>query len=213
MSVTWKFCIPRRPPLPFLPPSFLGSSILPTTLLMIHLTSLKFNLTKVLILSFVGNGEHLPIFHFGKSSVSSSHGFLSLQDMLCVSATKKNLLSIRPFCCDNNCYFEMDNCVFVWRTREQDKYVLMGTTMAIFTILELLLTSLLSLCSIANGQPEMFGMLTWVILLMLSFVFWQTNTTSPFSGAVSPNHNCHICLLGKVRRLPFNAQTTMTCHP
>ncbi|KAM2333994.1 hypothetical protein ACFXTH_011604 [Malus domestica] len=60
----------------------------------------------------VGNSNQLCISHVGKSSVTGLHGSLILDDVLYVPAIKKNLLSLRQFCYDNHCFFEMDDRSF-----------------------------------------------------------------------------------------------------
>ncbi|KAM2216241.1 hypothetical protein TB1_022327 [Malus domestica] len=60
----------------------------------------------------VGNGNQLHISHIGKSSVTGLHGSFILDDVLYISAIKKNLLSLRRFCYDNHCFFKMDDRSF-----------------------------------------------------------------------------------------------------
>ncbi|KAH7852279.1 hypothetical protein Vadar_022705 [Vaccinium darrowii] len=60
----------------------------------------------------IGNGSQLVISHIGHAVLPTPTKSLSLNGVLCVPSIKKNLLSIRHFSQDNNCYFEMDSYGF-----------------------------------------------------------------------------------------------------
>lgn len=53
----------------------------------------------------VGNDNQLRISHVGKSSLTSLHGSMILDDVLYVLAIKKNLLSFHRSCYDNRWFF------------------------------------------------------------------------------------------------------------
>lgn len=46
----------------------------------------------------VGNGNQLAITHIGNINLSTTHKALELNEVLCVPAIRKNLISIRRFC-------------------------------------------------------------------------------------------------------------------
>ncbi|CAL2257777.1 unnamed protein product [Prunus armeniaca] len=56
----------------------------------------------------VGNGNQLAITHIGNTKLTGLDKSLNLNEVLCVPAIRKNLISIRRFCRDNDCFFELD---------------------------------------------------------------------------------------------------------
>lgn len=161
----------------------------------------------------VGNGEHLPISHIGKSSISVSRGSLSLQDVLYVPAIKKNLLSIRRFCYDNNCCFETDDICFRVKDKTTGQILLIGHNYG----------DLYYIRAASHVTPKLvfYGERTtrdvWHARLGhpsdAIFRVLANKYHIPIGGDVSSNKNCHIRPLCKVCRLPFNARTTVTSHP
>lgn len=61
----------------------------------------------------VGDGKALPNFHIGSSKVSSPHKNFTFSNILHVPIIKKNLLSVKKFCLENNVVFEFHSFFFV----------------------------------------------------------------------------------------------------
>lgn len=61
----------------------------------------------------VANGSQLSITHVGKTCLQASDGCLKLEDILCVPAVTKNLLSVSKLTQDNNIIveFHADCCL------------------------------------------------------------------------------------------------------
>jgi hypothetical protein len=97
-----------------------------------HMTSSPNNLSNVqpyLVTDsiVVGNGSQLSISHIGQTTVSTPAKALSLNGVLCVPTIKKNLISIRRFACDNDCYFEMDYDGFCVKDKKTVTSLLIGS--------------------------------------------------------------------------------------
>ncbi|CAL8079924.1 unnamed protein product [Prunus armeniaca] len=76
----------------------------------------------------IGNGNHLAITHIGNTNLSTTHKALELNEVLCVHAIRKNLISIRRFCRDNDCFFEMNANGFRVKDNKTGKVLLTGSS-------------------------------------------------------------------------------------
>jgi hypothetical protein len=56
------------------------------------------------------------------------HKSLNLNEVLYVPAIRKNLIFIRRFCCDNDCYFKMDANGFSVKDNKTEKVLLTGSS-------------------------------------------------------------------------------------
>ncbi|KAI5344101.1 hypothetical protein L3X38_011978 [Prunus dulcis] len=74
----------------------------------------------------VGNGNMLTITHVGNTTLTGLRKSLHLNEVLCVPAIRKNLLSIRRFCCDNDCFFELDANGFRVKDNKTETVLLTG---------------------------------------------------------------------------------------
>ena len=54
----------------------------------------------------IGDGSGFSITHTGSSSLHTPHNTFKLNNVLCVPAMKKNLISISQFCTSNNVSIE-----------------------------------------------------------------------------------------------------------
>lgn len=75
----------------------------------------------------VGNGSELDISHIGCSYLSSSHGLLKLDNILCVPDIAKNLVSVSKLARDNNFYIEFHAGFCLVKDKASDQVVLRGT--------------------------------------------------------------------------------------
>ncbi|CAL2279421.1 unnamed protein product [Prunus armeniaca] len=161
----------------------------------------------------VGNGNQLPISHIGKTTLSCSHGSLVLHDVLYVPAITKNLLSIRRFSRDNNCYFEMDYNGFRVKDNKTGKILLIGSSHGDLYYI--------------RADPQVRSKLVFYGERTTQDV-WHTRLGHPssdilrvlvnkyhlpISGTMAFNKSCHICPLGKACRLPFSYRTSNTQNP
>lgn len=75
----------------------------------------------------VGNGSNLFVSHIGSSYICSNSGVLNLENVLCVLAITKNLISVSKLTQDNDVFVELhaDSC-FV-KDAQMGKLVLEGT--------------------------------------------------------------------------------------
>ncbi|KAM2315364.1 hypothetical protein ACFX1S_028273 [Malus domestica] len=161
----------------------------------------------------VGNGNHLPISHVGKSSISSLHGPLLLKDVLYVPAIKKNLLSLRRFCYDNHCFFEMDDRSFRVKDKKTGQLLLIGHNYG----------ELYYIRATPHVTPKLvfYGERTtsdvWHARLghpsTAIFHVLANKYHIPISGTLSSHNKCHVCPLGKACRLPFSSRTSMAPYP
>lgn len=141
------------------------------------------------------------------------HKSLNLNEVLCVPAIRKNLISIRRFCCDNDCYFKMDANGFYMKYNKTEKVLLTGSS---FDGLYHIQTS----PSIAR-QIACYGKRTtqdvWHARLghpsYLVFTTLLNKYHLPLDGAIVSNKNCHICPLGKSCRLPFEDRQSHAQFP
>ncbi|KAI5339023.1 hypothetical protein L3X38_018295 [Prunus dulcis] len=151
----------------------------------------------------VGNGNQLAITHIGNTKVTGLHKSLNLNEVLCVPAIRKNLISIRRFCRDNDCFFELDANGFHVKDIKAGTVLLTGSSSD--GLYHIQATPHLA------RQLAFYGELTTqeVWHARLGHPSHSVFTTLlhkyhlPVNGTIISNKNCHICPLGKSCRLPF----------
>lgn len=151
----------------------------------------------------VGDRNSLQISHIGQSHLSISNGSLVLNEVLCVPAIKKNLLSIRRFTRDNDCYFEMDFNGFCVKDNKTGKVLLTGSS---YDDLYYIHTSpQISEKLVFYGeratQDVWHARLGHPSSATLRVLINQYHL--PINGSIVFNKVCHICPLGKSCRLLF----------
>lgn len=75
----------------------------------------------------VGNGNELPISHLGSSVVHTNAGDLNLENVLCVPAITKNLVSVSKLASDNNVFTEFHDDFCLVKDKGTGSVVLTGT--------------------------------------------------------------------------------------
>ena len=76
----------------------------------------------------MGNGASLPITHLGASTIPTESGIAFLNNILFVPSDRKNLLSVRTFCHDNNALVSFDAFGFVIKHRSTNQILFRGQT-------------------------------------------------------------------------------------
>jgi len=161
----------------------------------------------------VGNGNQLAITHIGNTQLTGLHKSLNLNEVLYVPTIRRNLISIRRFCCDNDCYFKMDANGFSVKDNKTEKVLLIGSS---FDGLYHIQTS----PSIAR-QIACYGKRTtqdvWHARLghpsHSVFTTLLNKYNLPLDGVIVSNKNYHICPLGKSCRLPFEDRQSHAQFP
>ncbi|MFS7926184.1 putative RNA-directed DNA polymerase [Helianthus anomalus] len=74
----------------------------------------------------IGDGNPLPIFQIGSSTIFSHNKTFKLSDILHVPELKQNLLSVQKFCVDNDVFFEFHSSYFVVKDESTRTTLLMG---------------------------------------------------------------------------------------
>ena len=120
-----------------------------------------------------------------------------------VPAIRKNLISIRRFCSDNDCYFKMDANGFSVKDNKTGKVLLTGSS---FDGRYYIQTSSDIARQIAYYEKRTTQDVWHVKLGHPSHSVLTTLLNKyhlPLNGARVSNKNCHLCLLGKSCQLPF----------
>ncbi|MFS7963768.1 putative RNA-directed DNA polymerase [Helianthus anomalus] len=74
----------------------------------------------------IGDGNPLPIFHIGSSTIYSPNKTFKLSNILHVPDLKQNLLSVQKFCVDNDVFFEFHSSYFVVKDESTRTTLLTG---------------------------------------------------------------------------------------
>lgn len=117
----------------------------------------------------VGNSSHLSSFDIGKTHSDTVTGSLHLNEVLCVPAIRKNLLSMQRFSKDNHCYFEMDANGFLVKDNKTGKVLLTG--MLDFHKL------FFAFCLINTSYPFMVAL---ILIKHVTYVPWENLVNSHF---------------------------------
>lgn len=136
-----------------------------------------------------------------------------LNEVLYVPAIRKNLISIRRFCRDNDCFFEMNANGFRVKDNKTGKVILTSNSSG----------GLYHLNAAPNVTNKIvfYGEKTtqdvWHARLgHPSHLIFQTLLNKyhlPLNGTVANNKVCYVCPMGKSCKLPFQYRTSHALHP
>ncbi|CAL8106344.1 unnamed protein product [Prunus armeniaca] len=161
----------------------------------------------------VGNGNQLAITHIGNTKLTGLQKSLNLNEVLCVPTIRKNLISIHRFCCDNDCFFELDANGFHVKDNKTGTVLLTGSSSDGLYHIQ---TAPHIACQIACYGKRTTQDVWHARLGHPSHSVFTTLLNKyhlPLDGTIVSNKNCHVCPLGKSCRLPFKYRQSHAQFP
>jgi hypothetical protein len=158
----------------------------------------------------IGDGSGLSITHTGSSSLHTSHNTFTLNDVLCVPAMQKNLISISKFCTSNHVSIEFLPTTFLVKDICTGATLLKGKTKD--GVYEWPVSSpLLAFSSIKTSLSEWHQRLGHPAINILKQIVSKNKLE--FSSSFSSNFSCNACLSNKSHKLSFSQSTVMSSQP
>jgi transposase InsO family protein len=154
----------------------------------------------------VGNSCTIPITCRGKSTLSTPNSTFRLTDVLIAPSLVRNLLSVRQFTRDNNCFIEFDAFGFSVKDHQTGRVILRcnsDSDLYNFPSPSVHHCSLAVTTTLWHHRLGHLGSSSLATLQSMSVI----------SCNKCPPTLCHACQLGKHVRLPFNHSTSMTTAP
>ncbi|KAM0037798.1 putative RNA-directed DNA polymerase [Helianthus debilis subsp. tardiflorus] len=155
----------------------------------------------------IGDGNPLPIFHIGSSTIFSPSKTFKLSDILHVPELKQNLLSVQKFCVDNDVFFEFHSSYFVVKDESTRTTLLTGPSeQGLYSIR---LPQLKSIPKVAFTAVKASST-TWHQRLGHPHAQVFRSIVSHFSLPISDkfsNNLCTSCQLGKSSKLSLSDST------
>lgn len=160
----------------------------------------------------VANGQHMPTFQTGNSTLFSSTSSFQFYDILHTANLSHNLLSVHQFVTDNNCHiiFTLSSCIVKDNNTRTTLYqgpieghlypIKLSTSPSPLTCFSSQVSS--TLCHQRLGHPN-----NQVLMQVISSKQPLTTPTSATSSF------CSSCQLGKRSKLPFSKSSCTTHSP
>ncbi|CAL9020311.1 unnamed protein product, partial [Prunus brigantina] len=149
----------------------------------------------------VGNGNQLAITHIGNTKLTGLDKSLNLNEVLCVPAIRKNLISVCHFCRDNDCFFELDANGFNVKDIKTGTVLLTGNSSDGLYHIQAAphVAHQFAFYGERTTQDAWHARLGHPSHSVFTTLFYHL----PIDGTIISNKNCHICPLGKSCRLRF----------
>ena len=149
----------------------------------------------------IGDGSGLSITHISSSSHHTTHKTFKLNNVLCVPAMKKNLISISQFCTSNNVCIEFLPTAFLVKDIQTEATLLKGNTKD--GVYEWPVSPpLLAFSSIKTTLSEWHQRLGHLVFHILKQIVLKNKLD--FSSSFSNNFSCNACLSNKSHKLSFS---------
>jgi len=155
----------------------------------------------------VGNGQSIPVFSRGTSSLQIADHSFHLDNVLVAPQLTRNLLSVRQLTRDNNCSIEFDASGFSVKDLKTKTVLLRCNSHGdLYTIPHRMPPR----CHVAVVSPEL-----WHSRLghPAPAVVATLNKLSAIQCNKAARRICHACQLGKHARLPFASSVSSTSAP
>jgi hypothetical protein len=156
----------------------------------------------------VGNGHGLKISHTGTGTILTPSTSLTLKNVLCVPAIKKNLLSVQKFATDNFVFFEFWPHYFLIKD-QATKQILMQGPSEDGVYKHRVLTTNANTTSTSSSLDDWHTRLGHPNVRKLQSLVTQKQL-SPSSSSLSP---CSRCKLGKLSRIPLASRPHSNTKP
>ena len=158
----------------------------------------------------IGDGSGLSITHTGSSSLQTNHNTFQLNNVLCVPAMKKNLISISQFCTSNNVSIEFLPTSFLVKDIHTGATLLKGQTKN--GVYEWPVSPpLLAFSGIKTTLSEWHQRLGHPAYHILKQIFSKNKLD--FSSSLSKLFSCNDCLSNKSHKLSFSQSTIVSSQP
>ena len=158
----------------------------------------------------IGDGSGLSITHTGSSSLHTSHNTFTLNNVLCVPAMQKNLISISKFCSSNHVSIEFLPTIFLVKDIRTGAILLKGKTKD--GVYEWPVSPpLLAFSSIKTSLSEWHQRLGHPAINILKQIVPKNKLE--FSSSLSSNFSCNACLSNKSHKLSFSQSTVLSSQP
>jgi hypothetical protein len=164
---------------------------------------------------YTASGSGMHIKHIGHSIIRTPGRDLSLNNILHVPKSTKNLASIHRIAFDNNVFFELHHDFFLIKDRESRRTLLGGSSKGGFYPIP-------CSTSTSSSSKQVFNvskvpMSRWHARLghpsstIVRFVLNKNNL--PFSSNLSPESVCDACQQAKCHQLPYPISTSASKAP